>query len=87
MDLSSIGIRYISILTFIYIFCHVIEFHREDSDLVERFIDVAMPQGPFEALQLVDDGVPQCERLLLVLDRVRQPFRRLLHDGQAHRVE
>src|SRR5262245_22424846 len=26
--------------------------HGEDSNLMERFIDVAMPQRPFEALQL-----------------------------------
>src|SRR6266566_9229137 len=31
-----------------------VEVHREGGNLVERFVDVAMPQRPFEALQLLD---------------------------------
>jgi hypothetical protein len=46
-----------------------VDIHHEVGELLERFIDVAMPQRPFEPLQRSDDWVTQRVRLLLVLDR------------------
>jgi hypothetical protein len=62
-----------------------IQVHREVSDFLERLIDVAMPQRRFESLQRLDDRVMQGVCLLLVMDRLGQTFRGLLHDGQTHR--
>jgi len=61
-----------------------IKVHLNQLHHLQRLVDVAVPQKPCEAFQLLHHRVTQRVVLLLIPSLVRQAFGRLLEHGQTH---
>ena len=61
-----------------------IQFHLDRLHDLQRLVDVAVPQKPFEAFEFPHHRVTQRVVLLLIPNLVRQAFDRLLEHRQTH---